>query len=252
MSALPEGTLRAALAALVLIAAAAALQRAFLRGAQPASQAPAIHSPAAASAGEGPVMDLNHLRAEDLAFLESIFRDGTPEGRLSAARALASSGDMRGVPMLFEAARRHPDESLPFCLGALEILRLQRGNIALREIILALESEPALSDACRAELSDRFGVMGRVPLETLLELADEPAPLVRAWLARRIADEPGDDVDRALLKLAADPDRQVRHAAWLAWIGRDTGAYAAQLTAIASSEADPDILPLAREVTSKP
>ena len=249
MSALPEGAARAAVASLVLVAAATSLQRVLVHG---LARVDAPVTVSAAPVGDGQVMDLNHLREADLEFLASIFLDGSPEGRLSATRALVTSGDMRGVAMLFGAARRHPDESLAFCLGALEILRLSERAVATRHIILELEAEDVLPDACRAELADRFGVLTRGPADELLGLVVDPDPVVRTWLARRVGEEPGESFDDALLTLAQDGDRAVRRAAWLAWSARDTSARSAQLATLAASEDDPELEVLARQALETP
>lgn len=249
MIALPEGTARAALAALVLVAAAAALQRVLVHGFERVD-APVVAS--AAPAAEGQVMDLNHLREADLEFLSSILIDGSPEGRISATRALVMSGDVRGVSMLFGAARRHPDESLAFCIGALEILRLSERAVATRHIILELEAEEVLPDGCRSELADRFGLLTRGPADDLIGLVADPAPVVRTWLARRLSEEPGEAFDVALLTLAGDGDRAVRRAAWLAWSARDTSARSAQLATLAASEDDPELEALARQALETP
>ena len=52
-----------------------------------------------------PSMDLAHLRGRDIEFLASVLREGTPEGRRSATRALLISGDARGVSVLFSVPR---------------------------------------------------------------------------------------------------------------------------------------------------
>jgi hypothetical protein len=79
-------------------------------------------------------MDLAHLRERDIEFLASVLREGTPEGRRSATRALLISGDARGVPVLFSVAQSQDDI---YCEAALEILREQTPLDAWRELARA-------------------------------------------------------------------------------------------------------------------
>lgn len=252
MSALPEGTGRLMVAALVLIAAASALQRVFVHGLVGEQNSSTEPAPSDEAVGEGPRMDLAHLRKEDLEFLADVLMNGSPEGRRSAARALADSGDARGYPLLLAAARAHPDESLVPCLAALEILRVQSPPAAARELVLVLEGSEPLSADCQAEYNDRFGAVLRAGIAPILPLVGDPEPTVRAWLARALSEEAGAAVDHALLALAADSDAGVRRAAWLAWAGRDRSAVAAKLSELAAAERDPSLRRIAEEALGSP
>ncbi|HJN73659.1 MAG TPA: hypothetical protein QGF58_06960 [Myxococcota bacterium] len=83
-----------------------------------------------------PSMDLAHLRGRDIEFLASVLREGTPEGRRSATRALLISGDARGVSVLFSVAGSEDDI---YCEAALEIIREQTPLDAWRELAVAPE-----------------------------------------------------------------------------------------------------------------
>jgi HEAT repeat protein len=201
----------------------------------------------------GPVMDLEHLREEDLVFLEEVLATGEPKARQSAARALAVSGDARGVPLLFGATRLGDGQDALYCMAALEILRLQQAQDAWRELVLALDAQPPLPRGCRSEVQDRFALVdGADPRGRALEGARDSSSAVRAWAARALLEHPGDPVDEALLALAGDEDLSVRRAAWQAWQGRDGSRVGDALSVLASREADPELRALALEVASSP
>jgi len=230
-----------------------------VRGGEPpwaAGGAPTKRTPPAQQvepAGEegadtGRAMDLEHLSDEDLAFLQSILDGDDEEARLSAARALVISGHVRAVGMLFEAAGRPSEKADLFCLAALDVARLQKKGDTLRELLLALDREPPLSDDCRAEVSDRFGLVGGRDPSILVELYEDPEPRLRAWVAQVLSDEEGERVDEVLVLMVSDPDASVRARAWSAWEARPLERVRAALTAAAAAETDDAVASQARDV----
>ncbi len=210
-------------------------------------------APEAEPEDSGPVMDLEHLGERDLTFLEEVLTTGELEGRQSAARALAVSGDARGVPLLFGATRLQDGQDALYCMAALEVLRLQQAQDAWRELVLALDAQPPLPRSCRGEVADRFSLVdGADPRGRALSGCQDAAPAVRAWSARALSDEPGAEVDAALLALLTDGEPIVRRAAWQAWQGRDGSGLGDELSALASREADPELRVLALEVAPSP
>lgn len=193
----------------------------------------------------GPSVDLEHPSERDIAFLTEVLATGTPDGRRSAARAFAVSGDPRGVEPLFDAAVRGGEDDVLFCLAALEILRLQPAELTWRELVRALERVPPLPEGCRQEVRDRHGLIDGSDAPALAG-AEDADPTVRAWSARRLADVAG--ADEAYVALVSDPSPAVRRAAWLALVGRDTSAIRDELSAAAEHEDDAAILSLSAEV----
>lgn len=185
----------------------------------------------------GRAVDLEHPTEQDIAFLTSVLEDGTPDGKRSAARAFVVSGDPRGVAPLFDAAVR--DDDMAFCLAALEVLRLQTGEQTWRELVLALERQPPLPEACRQAVRDRHGLIDGEDRFALAG-AEDAAASVRAWAAQRLTGVPS--ADDAYVELVADPDPSVRRAAWLALAARDTTRTHAELVEASRGETDPDVL----------
>lgn len=217
----------------------------------PAALPPPSADPAALAQDDdsGPVMDLAHLNEADLGFLAEVLASGEAAPRRSAAKALLISGDLRGAPLLFDAAGQGLEDAQTMCLAGLEILRLQRREDALAVMINASTDPGSLDAACARELDDRMELVlrGSPPLELMVH----PDPVVRAWLARYIADEPGERTDAHLLELASDADPSVRRVAWLAWVGRDTAAYQDALAGLARQETDPGVIEVASGVLQR-
>ncbi len=204
-----------AILAVSVLAAGALVWRVLTPGAEDAAEAVTE----AVDTSE-PHMDLERLTERDLAFLGTTLATGSPEARRSAAKALVIASRIEGAPLLFEAARAGGEDAFTFCLAALEVLRLQRADQSLRELLLALRDGGELPEDCRVEVADRFGLVGRGQLAAVLALADAPEAEVRAWVAETLAGRAGLGVEQALVDLAADPEVLVRRAAWLAWAGR--------------------------------
>ena len=161
---------------------------------------------------DGPHIDLEYPTERDWLFLEGIMRDGTPEARRSAAKALVVMGGQRGVPVLFEAARQtdDPDADL-FCLAALDVLRLQRWEDTLPALLeVTLDQERPPSQRCRSEVSDRFAVAGGRDPERLAGLAGHSDARIRGFVAAYLMDVDPDAYRDVLEGLAQDPDPDVR------------------------------------------
>jgi len=199
-------------------------------------------------ADTGRAMDLEHLSEEDLTFLQEVLDGDDEEARLSAARALVVSGHARAVGMLFSAASRPSEKADLFCLAALDVARLQKKEDTLRELLMALDQQPPLSDDCRAEVSDRFALVGGRDPSTIVALYQDPEPRVRAWVVQVLSDEEGERVDEVLVALVSDPDVSVRARAWSAWEGRPLSEVRTQLQAAAAAETDGDVAAQARDV----
>ena len=165
-------------------------------------------------ADDEPRLDLEHPSERDWRFLEQTVREGPPEARRSAAKALVIAGDLRGArPLLQQAAVPGADADL-YCYAALEILRLQRWEDALPVLLGALLSESAPpSPTCRAELADRFVVAGGRDPERLGALAASSDPLVRSFVAGYLAEVSPDEQRAVLERLALDADPLVRQRA---------------------------------------
>ncbi|MCB9763146.1 MAG: hypothetical protein H6739_25440 [Alphaproteobacteria bacterium] len=135
--------------------------------------APPPREAPAPEADTGPVMDLNHLQPQDLAFLRSVLTEGEAPGRRSAIRALVMSEDLRGVPMLLDLAERTPEasEATLACLAALDVLRLQSRADALSALEDA-RGRRSLPEGCRAEIDDRTALLDVEPAP----LDPDPAP----------------------------------------------------------------------------
>lgn len=216
-----------------------------------------VHAPAEGDrsadqpADTSPVMDLEHLTERDLLFLQEVLAGDDPEARLSAARALVISGHPAAIPMLFEAASRPGEDMDLFCLAALDVARLHQQRDVLVELLLAMEHQPPLSTSCRAEVDDRFALIGGRDPATMAGLHDDPEPRLRAWVVRLLADEEGQAVDEILVARVSDEDPRVRSRAWSAWGGRDLEGSRAELQAAAEAEADPEIAARAVEVLGR-
>ncbi len=129
----------------------------------------------------GEYVDLEHPTEADWTFLLETLEHGKPEARRSAARVLLQLGGDRAVAPLFQqAGSREPDAAF-FCLAALEILRLQKKEEAMVQLLLALQAED-LSLGCRAEVSDRFALLGGRDPEVIVGLARHEDERVRAFV----------------------------------------------------------------------
>ncbi len=184
-------------------------------------------------------MDLDQLNERDLAFLGETLLSEDPAARRSAAKALLLSERLEGAALLFEAARQGREDSLTLCLAGLEVLRLQRAQDTLRELLLALRRGGDLPEGCRVEVADRFGLVSRGQLQAVLALATDPEPEVRSWVAETAAQREGDGVTAVLIGLAGDPDVVVRRTAWLGLQGRVLPVGDQALIAAAAGEQDP-------------
>lgn len=192
----------------------------------------------------GRVMDLEHLTEADLRFLESVLDGEVAEGRVSATRALVEAGDVRGAPLLFDRAVDGQPDDLLYCLGGLEILRMQRFETATRVLVLA--SQGPLSPDCAAEVDERLSVLAR-DQGGLILLADAPEPQVRAWVTYKLnLDLP--PTHGAIAALAQDTDKDVRRAAWLAINAHGKRLSQPELLAWEQREPDPNLRSLVREV----
>ncbi len=198
-----------------------------------------------------PVMDLEHLSDRDLAFLREVLEGGSERARLSATRALLISGHPEAVPMLFDAASRPGEDRDVFCLAALEVARLQQRRDVLAALLAALEHEPPLSAPCRAEVEDRFALIGGRDPAAVAELYPDPDPRLRAWALRLLADEEGELVEAILLDGVSDEEPELRALAWSAWSGRELGVRRAALREAAAAEEDPEIAAAAEEVLAR-
>lgn len=206
-------------------------------GGAPAAEAAV--APEAEPADDEPTMDLDLLSDADLAFLEQTLLQGRPEAARSAAKALLLAERLEGAPMLFEAAARGGADALTFCLAGLEILRLQRADAALRELLLALRRGGNLPEGCRVELADRFGLVSRGQLGAVLSLGADADPEVRAWVAETASQREGPGVDAVLQRLATDAEPLVRRSVWLGVQGRPLAALGEGFGQAAAAEADP-------------
>ncbi len=193
-----------------------------------------------------PALDPQHLTPKDLLFLEEVLTTGIPEGRLSAARVLRASSDARGVPLLFDASVRHPDQAGLFCLAALEVIRLQAREDGVAMLWRAMERAPALGRDCLAEVRDRFALAGGRDATVLVRLADADEPRLRAFVARALSDMEHEGVEAALIALAQDPVIDVREAAWVGLSERAVRDVDA-LEAARAAETEPHLVSLAAQ-----
>ncbi len=200
---------------------------------------------------DSPVMDLEHLSDRDLDFLREVLEGEDERARLSATRALVISGHPEAIPMLFDAASRPGEDRDIFCLAALEVARLHRRRDVLVALLAAAEHEPPLSSSCRAEVEDRFALIGGRDPATLAGLYPDPDPRLRAWALRLLADEEGEGVEAILLAGVRDEEPELRALAWSAWAGRELGAHRAALREAAEAEEDPEIAAVAAEVLAR-
>ncbi len=158
-----------------------------------------------------PRLDLEYPTERDWLFLEGVMREGDPEARRSAAKALVVMGRMRGATMLFDAAREQGPDADLFCLAALDVLRMQRWQDALPVLMqVMLDHEDPPSMACRSEVSDRFAVAGGRDTERLASLAEHPDAAVRGFVAGYLRDVDPEGQRELLATLAQDPDPTVR------------------------------------------
>lgn len=161
-----------------------------------------------------PRLDLEYPTERDWLFLEGVMKDGGPEARRSAARALVVMGRMRGVPLLFQAAREPGHDADLFCLAALDVLRLQRSDDALPVLLqVMLDGDRPPSQQCRSEVSDRFAVAGGRDPERLASLAEHEDPSVRGFVASYLLEVDPQGQAGLLARLAQDPDPSVRQRA---------------------------------------
>ena len=195
---------------------------------------------------DDPELDPERLTPQDLAFLEEVLAEGIPEGRISAAKVLWDSSNPLGVPLLFDAVVRHPEQADLFCMAALQIVRLQTKEAAVELLWQAMERQPPLGRECLAEVRDRFALVGGRDPTVLVVLATSPEPKLRAWVARALADVEAERVEEALLDLAVDPIPGVREAAWVA-LGERTISDLEALRAAQEQEQEPELVELAAE-----
>jgi HEAT repeat protein len=160
--------------------------------------------------GAGPRVDLEYPTEADWLFLERTLRDGEPDARRSAAKALVVMGRMRSSQLLFEASRRPADDADLYCLAALDVLRLQRWEDALPALLEVMLDDGGVSESCRSEASDRFAVAGGRDVERLATLATHDDPAVRGFVASYLLDVDPHGQAEVLAALAADPDPLVR------------------------------------------
>ncbi len=158
-----------------------------------------------------PRLDLEYPTERDWLFLEGVMRDGDPDARRSAAKALVIMGGMRGVPTLFTAAREPSPDADLYCMAALDVLRLQRWEDALPALLeVMLDDQQPPSASCRSEVSDRFAVAGGRDPERLAELAGHDDPRIRGFVASFLLDVDPEGHRAVLDALAQDPDPGVR------------------------------------------
>jgi hypothetical protein len=152
-----------------------------------------------------PRLDLEYPTERDWVFLEQVMREGEPSARRSAAKALVVMGRMRGVPLLFDAAREPGADADLFCMAALDVLRLQRREDALPALLqVMLDEEQPPSHTCRSEVSDRFAVAGGRDPERLAVLADHEDPRIRGFVASYLLEVDPHGQRKVLDRLAAD------------------------------------------------
>ncbi len=176
--------------------------------------------PAARSAtedeGEGdePTVDLEYPSEKDWRFLEGVLKEGSPQARRSAAKALVMIGRLRGVDPLLQAAAAGDEDADLFCMAALEVLRLQRQEDVLPVLLRNLVAEDStISQSCRSEISDRFVLAGGRDEESLARLAGHDDPAVRRFVAGYLAEVDPVGYAELLADLARDPDPEVRERA---------------------------------------
>ncbi len=201
--------------------------------------APAVAATEAPPEDTGPHLDLEQLTDRDFAFLARTLSEGTRAARRSAAKALLLAERLEGAPLLFDAAERGGEDALTLCLAGLEILRVQRAEQALRELLLALRQRPGLPEGCRVEVADRFGLVSRGQLTAVLALAADPEPMIRAWVAETAAQQAPEAAWPVLLALAVDAEVEVRRSAWLGLQGGVQDPTDPALVAAAAAESDP-------------
>ncbi|MCB9793349.1 MAG: hypothetical protein H6741_11570 [Alphaproteobacteria bacterium] len=241
---------RLGIAALLLVGAGAVVQLGARELAPTPDPSPTPPEPADDT---GEVIDFAHLRDKDLDFLEEVLREGSPEGRRSAARALVVAEDPRGARLMLDVAADapDPDEGLLLCLAALDVLRLQTLEETQRAILQALERADTLPEGCVLELRDRFAVISRGAFD-LEPLARAPEASARRFAARTLDERGGEDDEALLIELTEDPDPSVRRTAWLVWQGRERGPHRETLQALLAAEQDPQIAALARATLEEP
>lgn len=205
---------------------------------------PADPPEAEEDADTGPWLDPEYLSERDLAFLGEVLLQPEEPGRLSAARVLAVSGKLEAVPMLLDAHREGHDPGGVYCMAALEILRLQTWEDSWRTLLVQIEQQPSVDRACMSELNDRFRLVGGAG--KAVDMAGDPDPGVRRWVAQALADQP--EGGEALLALTMDLDPEVRRAAWLAWGLRDIEEHRERLVELLATEEDPEVRASAEEV----
>jgi hypothetical protein len=158
-----------------------------------------------------PRLDLEYPTERDWVFLEEVMREGDPGARRSAAKALVVMGRLRGVPLLFEAAREPGADADLFCMAALDVLRLQRWEDALPALLqVMLDEQRPPSQVCRSEVSDRFAVAGGRDPERLAALAEHDDPRIRGFVASYLLEVDPEGQRQVIDRLAADPDPAVR------------------------------------------
>ncbi|MFH1463818.1 MAG: HEAT repeat domain-containing protein [Pseudomonadota bacterium] len=161
--------------------------------------------------GDGPRLDLEHPTERDWRFLEQTLREGTPEARRSATKAMVIAGGLRGVEPLFAAAAQPGEDADLYCFAALDILRLQRWEDTLPALLrVMLEEANPPSQRCRSVVAGRFVAAGGRDPERLEALAASEDPRIRAFVAGYIAETAPAGGAALLQRLAQDPDPAVR------------------------------------------
>lgn len=168
-----------------------------------------------AEPGEDELLDLEHPTERDWRFLLETLAQGTPEGRRSAARALVVIGDGRAVRPLLARTGPTEDDAAFFCMAALEILRLQRQEQAVSEMITYLEGGAQRDPGCRIEVADRLALAGGKNPDVLARLVADPEPSVRAFVAGFLSSTGDPAYQDALRELARDSVPEVRSRASL-------------------------------------
>lgn len=163
-------------------------------------------------------IDFANPTDDDVRFLVGLVRDGTPEQKSSAGRALVQIGDPRFVRTLVEATSEGQDGSF-FCLAGQEILRHQTRPGAA-EWLLDLLEDPALkmSPACREELTTRLDGLDPASGEVVTELLFSERPRVQRWAIAHLPPAEATAAERERVTvLATSSDVAVRKdaSAWL-------------------------------------
>lgn len=140
-----------------------------------------------------------------------------PATRIAAAKALATLGQPKGLPLLAKAKVDDP-ESGPAALDAIRaIYSGQKAEVVLKA---CKDSDPVLRRMAVASLGEIVKKGSKferkVILEVLRTLAADNRPEIRASAARSFGDMGGEDLRPDILKLAADSAIEVQRASAVA------------------------------------